>query len=50
MVDKAHLEKHPQYKSIRDGRWAMQKRMAEQLCFDAGVPIGPCGFREIRKF
>lgn len=50
VVSLAFLENHPQYKTIRDGRWAMQKRMAKQLHLDAGVPEGSCGYSEIRKF
>lgn len=50
IVGKAFLEKHPQYKTIRDGRCQVQKRMAEQLHTDTGVPRGLCGYNEIRKF
>lgn len=50
VVALAFLEKHTQYKTIRDGRWDKQKTLAKQLQLDAGVPEGSCGYTEIRKF
>ena len=49
-VGMACLENDPLCKSIKDGRWLLQKRMAEQLHLDTGIPREMCGFPEIRKF
>ena len=50
VVAKAKLDNNPQYKSIVDHRRPMQTRMAQELHTNAGVPLGPCGIEEAKKF
>ena len=47
---KAHVEKHPQWNSIRQG-CSIQATLAKTLHKQAGIPFGkPCGIDEWRKF
>jgi hypothetical protein len=46
---KARLDKHPQLRSIRQGRY-FQTKLAEELHLRADVPLGKCGISEIQKF
>ena len=50
VVAKAKLDTNPQYKSIVDHRRPMQTRLAQELHTNAGVPSGPCGIEEAKKF
>ena len=50
VVAKAKLDNNPQYKSIVDHRRPMQTRLAQELHTNAGVPLGPCGIEEAKKF
>ena len=46
---RAKLEEHEKWNSIRQGR-DIQRNMAKDLHSQAGVPPGPCGIEEIKKF
>ena len=46
---KAKRDKHPQYKSMGQGR-PIQERLAKQLHHEACVPEGPCGLEEFALF
>ena len=50
VVSIARIEKDPQYNSIRDSRWAMQRERAFDLHEAANVPLGPCGLKEVGLF
>ena len=50
VVAKAKLDNDPQDRQIRDHRWPMQTRLAQELHQNAGVPLGPCGIEEAKKF
>ena len=50
VVAKAKLDKDPQYKSIITPRGTPQGQLAHKLHETAGVPLGPCGIEEIKKF
>lgn len=49
VVAKAKLENHPRESTIRQGG-RLQTVLAESLHQDAGVPDGPCGYQELKKF
>ncbi|XP_078364066.1 uncharacterized protein LOC144648356 [Oculina patagonica] len=46
---KAKVEQHPQYSSFRHGG-KIQERAAQELHEEAGVPLGPCGYEELKAF
>ena len=46
----AKYDKDPQYKSIVDHRCRIQTRLAQELNETSGVPLGPCGIPEVKKF
>ena len=50
VVAKAKLDNDPQYTSIVNHRGTLQARLAHELHEQAGVPLGPCGIEEIKKF
>ena len=50
VVSIARIENDPQYNSIRDSRWAMQRERAFDLHEAANVPLGPCGLKEVDLF
>ena len=50
IVAKAKYDKDPQYKNIVDHRRGMQTRLAQELHKLSGVPLGPCGSPEVKKF
>ena len=50
IVAKAKFDKDPQYKSIVTWRETLQRRLAQDLHDAAGVPLGPCGIEEVKKF
>ena len=50
IVAKAKYDKDPQYKGIVDHRRGMQTRLAQELHKLSGVPLGPCGIPEVKKF
>ena len=50
IVAKAKYNKDPKYKSIVDHRRGMQTRLAQELHETSGVPLGPCGIPEVKKF
>ena len=50
VVAKAKLDNNPQYKSIVDHRRPMQRRLAQELHQNAGVPLGPCGIEQAKQF
>ena len=50
VVSIARIEKDPQYNSIKDSRWAIQRERAFDLHEAANVPLGPCGLREVGLF
>jgi hypothetical protein len=47
---KAKLDKDPKYKSIVDHRRSTQTTHAQELHESASVPLGSCGFPEVKKF
>ncbi|GBN29549.1 hypothetical protein AVEN_50442-1, partial [Araneus ventricosus] len=50
VVGHAAITKNQQYNSIRNGSKPLQKTLALKLHEQSGVPIGPCGLDEIKKF
>ena len=50
IVTKAKYDKDPQYKSIVKHERPMQTRLAQELHETSGVPLGPCGIPEVKKF
>ena len=50
VVAKAKLDNDPQDRQIRNHRWPMQTRLAQELHQNAGVPLGPCGIEEAKQF
>ena len=50
VVAKAKLDNDPQDRQIRDHRWPMQTRLAQELHRNAGVPLGPCGLEQAKQF
>ncbi|GBN82248.1 hypothetical protein AVEN_159755-1 [Araneus ventricosus] len=50
VVGHAAITKNRQYNSIRNGSKPLQKTLALKLHEHSGVPIGPCGLDEIKKF
>jgi hypothetical protein len=50
VVAKAKFDKDPHYEAIRKPNRAMQSRLARELHESAGVPLGPCGIPEVKKF
>ena len=50
VVAKAKIDNDPQYKYIADHRKPMQTRFAEELHQKSGVPLGPCGLDEVKRF
>ena len=50
VVAKAKLDNDPQDRQIRDHRWQMQTRLAQELHRNAGVPLGPCGLEQAKQF
>ena len=50
IVSIAKIEKDSRYKSIADHRWPLQTRLASDLHQKAGVPVGPCGLDEVKRF
>ena len=50
VMAKAKYDKEPQYKHIARHQRPLQARLAHQLHESAGVPLGPCGIPEIKKF
>ena len=50
VVAKAKIDNNPQDRQIRDHRWPMQTRLAQQLHENGNVPLGPCGIEEAKQF
>jgi hypothetical protein len=50
VVAKAKFDKDPQYKCIANNQKPLQGRLAHELHEAAGVPLGPCGIPEIKRF
>ena len=50
IVAKSKLDKDPRHECIVDHRKPLQGRLAHELHVTAGVPVGPCGIEEIKKF
>ena len=50
VVAKAKVDNNPQYKSMTKRRGTMQKRMAQELQQNTGVPFGPCGIDQAKLF
>ena len=50
ILAKAKLDNDPQYKSIVSRTGTLQDRLAQELHASAGVPLGPCGIPEVKKF
>jgi hypothetical protein len=50
IVAKAKFDKDPQYKCIANNQKPLQGRLAHKLHEAAGVPLGPCGIPEIKRF
>ena len=50
VVAKAKLDNDPQDRQIRDRRWPMQTRLAQELHQNAGVPLAPCGLEQAKQF
>ena len=50
VVSIAKIENDSRYKSIADHRWPLQTRLANDLHQKAGVPVGPCGLDEVKRF
>ena len=46
----AKYDKDPQYKYIVDHRCRIQTRLAQEPNETSGVPLGPCGIPEVKKF
>ena len=46
---KARVDKHPNWRSFRDG-YSIQYEAAVQLHNEANIPPGPCGYEELVKF
>ena len=46
---KAKVDNHPKWNSFRTGK-SLQRTEAGNLCTEAGVDLGPCGYRELQKF
>ena len=49
-MTKAKLDNDPQDRQIRDHRWPMQMRLAQELHQNVGVPLGPCGLEQAKQF
>ena len=47
---KAKLDRHPKWRSFRDGTGKIQKEHALLLHHEAHVPFGPCGYEELTLF
>ena len=50
VVAKAKLDNDPRDRQIRDHRWPMQTRLAQELHQNAGVPLGPRGIEQAKLF
>ena len=46
---KAKTYQHPQYSSFRHGE-KIQERTARELHEEAGIPLGTCGYEELKAF
>ena len=46
---KAKADNHPKWNSFRTGK-SLQRIEAWNLCTEAGVDFGPCGYEELTKF
>ena len=49
MTVKEKVDGGSHYQNLKNGR-PIQERWARQLHQEAGVPEGPCGFKELKKF
>ena len=47
---KAKVDRHPKWRSFRDGTGKIQKEHALLLHYEANVPFGPCGYEELAQF
>ena len=47
---KAKVDRHPKWRSFRDGTGKIQKEHALLLHYEANVPFGPCGYEEFIQF
>ena len=50
IVAKAKYDKDLQYKSLVSRTGTVQGRLAQELHETSGVPLGPCGIPEVKKF
>ena len=50
IVAKAKYDKDPQYRSLVSRTGTVRGRLAQELHETSGVPLGPCGIPEVKKF